>query len=381
MTQPPPTVGLDATTRVLLALTGLMAVTISVVIYMAVFVHPDATSMDVDTETPAAADALRCNASSVETQACPDNHYCRFDTCVPLDRPLACSAGESCRDCDCAAGLVCHHNRCVDQDRVDRAPLICQENERLSAAVKTLAAKCAERKKSVDDIVTSGACSVADWEELALEDEEFDLLLAAFPNRFAVHFPVGRPHLKGRDWPSSGEREHALGQLRGFREPLTSAKQIFVIGRASPDGSQQTNHLLALGRMTLVSELIHTVIYEGIPETQRSQKRIRIRSFTLPTSKPIDPKRYKSTYLDNPPGLAPLPQEPLVTWDTPSLRSLKEKLADPALLARGNGREWDELFNAVNRVVLVIPIPCLGDEYRPPINDLARPAAAEGPSP
>ena len=86
-----------------------------------------------------------------------------------------------------------------------------------------------------------------------------------------------------------------------------------VIGRASPDGSLETNHHLALRRMNLVSQFIERVIYEGMTETQRDAHRIRIRPFTLPTAAPIQPDRYRSTYLQNPDGSEPLALEPLMT--------------------------------------------------------------------
>ena len=31
-----------------------------------------------------------------------------------------------------------------------------------------------------------------------------------------------------------------------------------------------------------------------------------------------------------------------------------------------SSRDWNELFNAINRVVLIVPIPCDGTEYKPP---------------
>ncbi len=364
---------IDAATTLMLALTGLMTLTIFAVIYLVLFLQPEPTRALAPSPPAATGDDLRCDASQLETSNCPDHYYCNFNTCVQIVDNQLCGEGESCRECDCADGLVCHHNRCVNRDRVNVIPLVCQENPQLAAAVRQLAELCAARKKNVDDIVSSGACSVADWEALALNDEHFDLMLAAFPNRFAVHFPIGRPSPKRRDWPAKTEREHALKQLRAYREPLTSAKQLFVIGRASPDGDPDANHILALSRMTMVSELIRTVIFEDIPETKRDAIRVRIRSFTVPTSRPILPERYIGTYLANPAGTPSLDLEPLVTWDPDDLTQLKDKLADQELLAKRSGSAYQSLFNTVNRVVLVIPIPCLGDEYVPPNSDIAPP--------
>lgn len=359
---------MDTVTKLLLAFTAILTLMIGAVIYVVMFAYADPVAAVA--EAPSGGDGEHCDASSLEGSLCPNGQYCHFDTCVPVEPTKACAEGESCRECECDEGLVCHQFRCVDSERVDKAPLICTENKRLADAVKQLVDKCKGRKKDVNAIVSSGSCSTKDWEELALEDDKFDLLLSAFPHRFAVHFQSGKPPLKSRDWPPSSVQDHYLAQIRAFREPLLAAKQIFVIGRASPDGSLETNHHLALRRMNLVSQFIERVIYEGMTETQRDAHRIRIRPFTLPTAAPIQPDRYRSTYLQNPDGSEPLALEPLMTWDEASLTALKRALDDPTLLSARSGREWQELYSMVNRVVLVIPIPCLGDEYRPPVSDL-----------
>lgn len=370
----------DPLTKILLTVTIVMTVVIAVVVYLVLFSAPGPRRRADAPDAPLA-DAtagIRCDASDLEDTSCPNDQYCNIDTCVPLPQDQVCGEGESCRECECADGLLCHQNRCVSEDRVDRTPLICEKNKRLAEAVRTLATKCAKRKKNVDEIVSSGACTTSDWQELALEDDKFDLLLSAFPNRFAVHFPSGEPRLKRRDWPSQTEREYYLAQLRPYRTALSEAKQIFVIGRASPDGDAETNHLLALRRMHLVSGLIETTMYEGIALTERGQHRPRTRTFTLPSSNPIDPGKYKATYLESPADTVALDLDPLVTWDPQSHRKMEAALKDATLLAGKSGREWKELFSAVNRVVLVIPIPCTGDEYQIPASDLSPPEAVEG---
>lgn len=359
---------MDTITKLLLAFTAILTLMIGAVIYVVIFASAD--PIEAVPESPPEDGVVPCDASSLEGSLCPDGLYCRFDTCVPAEAPETCAEGESCRDCECGAGLVCHHFRCIDSERVDKTPLVCIENTRLFDAVGQLVSKCKERKKDVNTIISSGSCSTKDWEELALEDDKFDLLLSAFPHRFAVHFQTGKPPLRSRDWPPSKIQDHYLAQIRSFREPLLSAKQIFVIGRASPDGSIKTNHDLALRRMNLVSQFIERVIYEGLTESQRDAYRIPIRSFTLPSAAPIQPDRYRSTYLQNPEGTEPLALDPLMTWDDPSLVALKRALDDPTLLNQRSGREWQELYGMVNRVVLVIPIPCLGTEYRPTVTDL-----------
>jgi hypothetical protein len=374
---------IDAMTRILLGLTVVMTILIAAVIYMVLFstVEPrtrDGAALAGAPKLKMTSDAIGCDASDINGSACPDGHYCRFDTCVRRVASATCEEGQSCRECDCAAGLVCHQNRCFAADKVDRAPLICEQDARLAAAVKTLADKCTKRKKNVDEIVSSGACTTKDWEALALEDDKFDLLLSAFPNRFAVHFPSGRPYLKRQDWPPEANRTHYLGRIREFRQALREAKQIFVIGRASPDGDAETNNTLAVRRMNLVSGLIDTVLFEGVPMTERG-RRIPIRSFALPTTNPIDPRRYKKTYLQSPQGSPGLALDPLITWDEPSHDSMQAALNNEVLLAKESGHAWQELFGGVNRVVLVIPIPCTGDEYKPPATDVPQ-EPARGPA-
>jgi hypothetical protein len=255
---------------------------------------------------------------------------------------------------------------------VDKTPLECAENRQLAEAVRSLATKCASRKTSIDQIASTGSCSTADWEALALEDEKFDLLLSAFPNRVAIHFPPGRPHPQRQDWPTAAVRSHLVAQIRQFQAALRGSRQIFVIGRASPDGDPKDNHLLAVRRMDLASNLIEAVLYEGIPETGRDALRVPIRSFTLPTTNPINPVRYRKSYLNNPDGSRPA-ISPIVAWDAANQRSLQTALDGGIDLEDRNSRDWQGLYGAINRVVMIIPIPCLGDEYEKRKTVLDRP--------
>ncbi len=370
---------MDIISKVLLAIAGLLTLVVGAVIYIVLFegVPPSVEAANqAVVATPSQGTA--CDASSLSGTVCPDNYYCRFDTCVPVEVEKTCTEGESCRGCACAEGLVCHQFRCADPARVDRTPLVCKRNKRLADAVQQLVDKCKERKKDLNDIVSTGSCSAKDWEHLALEDDKFDLLLAAFPNRFAVHFQIGKPPLKGRDWPSKVVHDHYLEQIKRFQAPLRDAKQIFVIGRASPDGSIKTNYDLSLKRMSLVSQWIEDVIYEGKTETERSAHRVRIRSFTLPTAEPIQPSRYQATYLNDPVGSSSLELEPLITWDSASFDALQNALADPGVRDAEGTRAWQELYGEINRVVLVIPIPCTGTEYNEKDTDLALTKEAAG---
>lgn len=365
----------DTTTKLLFVLTGFMAIMVGLIAYVAVFKQPDPL-LDGPTEvaagTPDKPEGEACDATSLDGAACPAGKYCRFDTCVPITQNNLCGEGESCRDCECEQGLLCHQFRCTPESKVDKTPLVCAENPALANAVRSLATKCASRKTSVGQIASTGSCTTADWEALALEDEKFDLLLSAFPNRMAIHFPPGRPHPRKQDWPTASVRGHLLAQLRQFQPALRESKQIFVIGRASPDGDPKDNHLLAVRRMDLASNLIEAVLYEGVPETERDALRVPIRSFTLPTTNPINPVRYRKSYLNNPDGSRPA-ISPIVAWDEPNQRTLQTALDGGLDLEDRSSREWQELYGAINRVVMIIPIPCLGDEYEQRKTVLDRP--------
>lgn len=372
---------IEPTTALLVILTGMMTVTIFAVIYLVAFddpgpigqVPPPGVPLLVEPEGPP-----RCDAASLETMTCPPGHYCNIDTCVKIEKDPLCGEGKSCRECDCKAGLVCHHNTCMAPAMVEEVPLICQKDENLSKAVKRLVELCKTRKADPNQIVSTASCSVQEWEDLALKDEDFDLMLAAFPNRFAVHFPIGRPNLSRRDWPNRADLDFATGQIRAYRQVLGEAKQIFVIGRASPDGDPKQNHVLALARMGLVGQLIDKVVYEGMTPTERAKKPIHLRSFTLPTTRPIRPEKYDQVYLANPAGSESLNLDPLMAWDERSLKDLRTQLADKSLLNALDSPEYGKLLHAINRVVLVIPIPCTGDEWEAPRNDLNVPLTAGG---
>jgi hypothetical protein len=368
----------DTTTKLLFVLTGFMAIMVGLIAYVAVFKQSDQLleSGPTQADSKPAVDKPEgepCDATSLEGSACPDGKYCRFDTCVPVTQSNLCAEGESCRDCECEQGLLCHHFRCTQESKVDKTPLECAENPLLAEAVRSLATKCASRKTSVNQIASTGSCTTADWEALALEDEKFDLLLSAFPNRMAIHFPPGRPHPRKQDWPTAAVRTHLLAQIRQFQAALRGSKQVFVIGRASPDGDPKDNHLLAVRRMDLASNLIEAILYEGVPETERDALRVPIRSFTLPTTNPINPVRYRKSYLNNPDGSRP-PISPIVAWDEANQKYLQSALDGGLDLEDRNSRDWQNLYGAINRVVMIIPIPCLGDEYEQRKTVLDRPA-------
>ena len=367
----------DTTTKLLLVLTGFMAIMVCLIAYVALFRGDDPLLAQATGEAGKKAAPVEegeaCDASTAEGSAsCPAGKYCLHDKCVPIDDLAMCGEGDSCRDCDCEAPLVCHNFRCQNPAKLERAPLECARNEELAKAVRNLQNKCASRDKSLGDLVSTRSCTPSDWEALAIDDPQFDLILAAFPGRFSVHFPTGLPK-KGQAWPTKPVREHYRAAIGRYREALGKAKQVFVIGRASPDGDRQQNHDLAVRRMDMVTQIIGEVVNEGLSETERKQ--IPIQPFAMRDAKPLNPERFKKSYLDVEHKNGQKMSSPIVAWDETTQRRLQGLLDGGLDLKDQSSKDWNELFNAINRVVLVVPIPCDGSEYKPPKTALDAPQA------
>lgn len=352
---------LDITLKLLLVLTGFMA---SMVLYVVCVV-----AMPRSAPVTAVA-AAACDASTFEGAArCAAGSVCLHDRCVPAPEDAACAPGESCRGCECEAPLVCHRNRCEDPRQLDRLPLECKRNRRLADAVRYLADRCGARRKQLQDVAEDRRCTAADWEQLALDDPRFDLILAAFPGRFSLHFPVGRPYISRAPWPPRAQHEFYREQLRAHRDALRGAKQIFVIGRASPDGAAEVNHTLAVLRMDLVTRLIGEVIHEGVAPTE--QTIVPIYAWALRDEKPVEPASFARTYLDLRAGAT----APVIAWNDETQRELRRLLGGAIDLDQRGSPQWTWLYNAINRGVLVIPIPCDGREFDPTQNILEAPQA------
>ena len=148
----------DTTTKLLFVLTGFMVIMAGLVMYVALFRESGsqfAAVAEAGARAPDAPAGEACDATSLEGSICPDGKYCRFDTCVPITQSNVCAEGESCRECECDTGLVCYQFRCTAPARVDWKPLVCEEDERLSKAVLTLADKCNQRKRNIDELASA----------------------------------------------------------------------------------------------------------------------------------------------------------------------------------------------------------------------------------
>jgi hypothetical protein len=217
---------------------------------------------------------------------------------------------------------------------------------------------CETRERSVGELVSLEACSGDDWQAISLGNEQFDLLLTAFKYRFSVHFPPSEPN-KRKSWPGKGERKRFLQHLRKLREPLATAKQIFIIGRSSPDGNKEDNYKLALRRMDMVAGLIEEVIYDGIPRTE--QKPLPIQQWAMRDERLVAPEYFAKNYVSQAvQGEFGVP--PWLVWNDATEVWFQKILAETEL----TDAQRKALLSAINRVVLVVPIPCDGTEYIPP---------------
>lgn len=361
----------DPAIFVMLVMTVAMATAIGVVVYLVL--QPPEVPLVPDAGGPR---RKPCDARDPARMICEPGYYCDYDRCERVPEVRRAGEGESCADQDCEDGLTCHMRRCKRPEDVVPMPLVCEQNPALLEAVRTLAAECAARK-SAGELVSLGACRPEDWEALVLDDKRFDLLLAAFPNRFAVHFPSGLPSEGDEDWPTQQALDSYLEQIRPFAPALRSARQLFFIGRASPDGNPRSNHFLALQRIKLVENLVTRIRREGLPRTAPDD--VKIRSFGLPKERALRPDRYRQSYLLDPGGNTPA-LDPLVTADRRSHDWLRDALNGGIDLKDTTTPEWQELYGAINRVVFVIPIPCLGDEVPlAPADDLTIPDPKASP--
>ncbi|HGG56352.1 MAG TPA: hypothetical protein ENK31_00985 [Nannocystis exedens] len=208
-----------------------------------------------------------------------------------------------------------------------------------------LARECNRADNNRDAILSTLSCSVQDWKKLAIDPDKLDTILAAFPDRLSFHFANGVP--RGKTPLGAREREHYLNALRKHREALLSAKQVLVIGRSSPDGDPKANYSLAIRRIDLVTELLREVMKSApVP------KEVPIRAWSLASESPLTPSRYRNFY-----ARASITA---TDRDDARLASLLNRELDPRYL-----EDWRWLYGTINRVVLVIPIPCDGTEWDP----------------
>ena len=289
--------------------------------------------------------ALTCDPRSLDLTQCPTGTVCVAGRCE-VEPPIPiCGADAPCDACECPEARVCYLGRC--RERPPPPAEVCLQPT-VRAAMTYLARECGKGGHERDVLRSNVACSADDWKRLAIDPDRFDAILAAFPDRFSVHFEAGAPRVA----LPPAVREHYLAAIAGHRAALRGAKQILIIGRASPDGDPGRNYQISLRRIDEVTALVREVIVaDGDPADADARLRVPLRAWSLAGERPLTPARFRSHYSRAP-----------ITWSPASDARLLADLrpGDPL-----DASAWEWLFGAINRVVLVVPIPCDGSEWDP----------------
>lgn len=314
------------------------------------------TFCPVSSPPPAPDEGRSCDLSRVDAEPCPEDQVCVFGRCEAIEETPTCAPAQPCEACSCPAGEVCHAGACRDPASLPAAPLECRFDQDLIRAVARLKVHCS----SVNEKVRATVCTPADWKKISLEQRDFDQLLLHFRHRISLHFDRGAPPRSGVSEPV---RRHYLAGLKPLAATLRQAKQIFVIGRASPEGDEASNYTMAVRRSDMVAQLLSEVAYPELPPSERPSLPIQQWGMPVRTKDGREvllelsyfKDRYVSPSLERELGAAPA-----LLWDEASERRFRGLMAQPPdkLSARDLG--W--LREVINRAVLVVPIPCDGSE-------------------
>lgn len=330
----------DTSSRLMLVLTALTGAMVLLAGYVALV-------------EPQLAGALSCDPLRPDEDQCPAGQWCMRTRCEPREEVPVAARGERCHDRRCEYPMTCGVDmRCHPADAPATPALTCQSPE-VQRAIARLSSACRQRKQSIQDRAQSEAsCSADEWRSLLASDAEMSALLAAFPDRFPVFFPAGEPRRKLR-WPEAHERAHLVEQIATHRDALQSARMLFVIGRASRDGRRASDdHDLALRRINLVERLLDEVL--GRDEPSSAGAGPLLVAWGAPGEHALELGVFVQHYAGRSPPITASP-------------------ADSARLARafeafraGEPVPRRSLEREVNRVVLVIPVPCaLGQPEEP----------------
>lgn len=332
----------DPLIRLLLSLTTLMAAAVLGIAYFLLF--PRHIADGAASTGPGAA----CDVNRPDHEVCNPDEWCIRGTC--LDRaplPVA-KLGESCRERLCEPPhLACGPDHaCYPKEGPLPPPPHC-EDRRVREAVERLVQECGKRTQNLKDIGEDPmGCNASVWETLTASDADIDLILSAFPDRFAVVFPRARPQQRAH-WPTDGG-EFLLSQLRPFKQRLASAHKIFVIGRASPDGDARGNYALTLRRIDLFESMVKKLLQEELRPSEVAANPLFL-SWGVKGEEMLSLPSFIEHYVG---PHAPFTFEPgAQTW----LRDKLDRYRAGQTLAQ---REIHELEQAVNRAVLVVPILC-----------------------
>ncbi|MCY1063187.1 hypothetical protein OV090_00330 [Nannocystis sp. RBIL2] len=294
-----------------------------------------------------ASDVHQCDPRRPDEEQCPDDQWCVHGECTPHEEPQVAQRGEQCRDCPCDVGLRCGADLRCRPSNEPEAPAPTCGDPAVEAAVSQLTQACLKRRTSVQDRVEGGeGCSADEWRALLADDDQMNALLGAFPDRLAVYFPTNEP-LARQPWPAQAARPYIVGELARHAKALREAKILFVIGRSSPDGKPADDHALALRRINAVERLIDQALGRDKP-SERGQGPMLI-GWGAPSDRPVALKQFVDNYAGT--------QTPIAVS-----RAESERLAAgfAAVRAGQEPKESRTLQRDVNRVVLVIPVPCAG---------------------
>lgn len=291
-------------------------------------------------DAPAVRGPVACDPRLPDEEQCAEDEWCIEDTCALREVPAVGQRGEHCHDRLCGVGLQCMaDNRCHPPGESFSAPSCASPEVR--GALARLASACAKRKSSVKDLADGAECSIEDWKELLADDAEIATVLAAFPDRFAVYFPVNEPRRR-TSWPGAAEAD-VMAQLAPHRARLKAAKQVFLIGRASPDGNPTHERALATRRLNAVMRMLEKTLGWKSPIDRDLGPRL------IGWASRSERMIAGSLFIERLAG----PYAPITTSATQS-----EQMAAELEKARRGGEVSSELERQVNRTVLVVPILC-----------------------
>jgi hypothetical protein len=303
-------------------------------------------------------EVIECDLSVPDGKDCPAGAVCMQNVCEHVDDDTRiCGEGEGCdaNSCECDAGLVCHQHVCARRSVENSQPRECR-NPAVRRAVERLQIKCAAQRSKIDAVRGRGSCNGKEWGEIAFADPEFFTMLSVFNVRFTVHFPMNMPDAGG-PWPTVTEHAYYRQQIERMRGPLTRATWIFIIGRASPDGSYHANYTLSTQRMDMILRLVSEVIRGDTPRNlwmplpilpwpQATTKKDWIDSKTFH-------KKYRSPAIQEEYGVSS------IIASTPEETERIERLLDASIkgvLVDDADRKY--LAGALNRLVLVVASDC-----------------------
>jgi hypothetical protein len=314
-------------------------VLVAVMVLLAVYVVLCEPHLDLkfgsDTE------AQTCDPALPDETQCKPDEWCMHEVCTPRDAVCEAQRGEQCQDCDCVVGLQCGADlRCHPQHEAPSAPTC--DDPAVRAAIQRLTTACRARKRSVEE-QAEGGCSADEWRKLLAENTEIGDLLAAFPDRFALYFPVNEPR-RGKRWPGAAQPD-IIRQFAAHSESLRGASAIFIIGRATPDGRPDEDTQLAVRRLNAVERMLDRVLHGNKKPSQRTGGPM-LASWGARGDRSIPLDKFIHHFAGT--------HAPIAVSTAESQR-LADAMANASELSQS---QRDALERSLNRVALVIPIHC-----------------------